>query len=558
MKVWTSLGRAVRLGRSDFVGQGGQGQVWARGDRAYKVATDPASVVPGGKVQELSRIAHPDVLRPLELLLDRRGGVVGHAMRFVPDTEVLCTLIPRSFRESQGLTPDDLLRLVGQLRELVVATHAAGCLVVDLHEMNYLVSSDWRRVYAIDVDSYQTPGFPATAQVDSIRDRHSPPGQFDRGTDWFAFAITAFQLLRGIHPYRGRHPDVADLDGRMIRNLSVLDPAVAVPRVVYPPDVVPEPWRRWFDAVLQRGARIAPPSSLSGPVRLVSARPVGGGDALDLIPLQTLPKPILGWAERLGVRAAWSADTAWVDGRPIPLPHRVDAVGFTPRTNRPVAAWIEDGALCLFDLLDRQPVPIALTASRVVGHRGRLLAHAGDQIVEVGWIEGARRLAAPKVVGQVLPRATALHRGCAVQDLLGRAWFTLFAADGGAHQVAVPELDGSRVVSAAYDGGVLVVVAAKGGRYRRLVVRFDAAHRDSDVRIVDDVAPARAQLVTLDRGVAVCLDEDERLELFARRPGDPRVKRLEDPALSADMHLHDGGGTLVATRGREVVRLGMR
>ena len=39
-------------------------------------------------------------------------------------------------------------------------------------------------------------------------------GVFDLA-HWFAFAVVTFQLFTGIHPYKGKHPSVLDLDARM-------------------------------------------------------------------------------------------------------------------------------------------------------------------------------------------------------------------------------------------------------------------------------------------------------------------------------------------------------
>jgi hypothetical protein len=558
VRVYLPGGAAVRLDRGDFVGQGGQGRVYARGDRAFKVYADPAHVVPPGKMRELAAVRDDDVLKPLESLVDRKGTVVGHTMRFVPDTEVLCTLFARTFREQHGVTPEVALALVRRLRRMVGAAHAASCLIVDLNEMNFLVSRDWKRLFAIDVDSWQTPQFAATALMESVRDRHSPKGRFSPDTDWFAFAITSFQLLRGIHPYKGAHPTIKGLDARMQANVSVLNPAVTLPRVVYPADVVPEVLNRWYDAVFERGLREPPPSAMAGVARLVSPAVVSvGGDALDVVPLGDFAAPVRGWFHHRGTTVVLAGAEAIVDGRPQPAPIRASAVGFTAQRNRPVLAWIEGGRVRLLNLLDRREVAIDLAGARVIAARGRLYVHSGPRIVELGFVEAAQLIPAPSVVAHVLEHATRLHQGCALQDVMGSAWVSAFAAPGVAHQLKLPELDGARVVHARYDRGVLMVVAVVGGAWKRFVFRFPTDHRTYDLRIVDS-EPRAPDFVTLDSGVCVALDEAEQLEVFFAEPGSADLRRVVDRALGGDMHLHDGGGTLVFTRGRAAGRLAVR
>ena len=124
----------------------------------------------------------------------------------------------------------------------------------------------WTKYCFIDVDSYQTPGFKATALMDSVRDRHCHNNQFTPDTDWFSFGIVSFQMFIGIHPYKGKHPDLADMDARMMQNISALNKAVSVPKVCYAFDVIPQAYLCWYKAVFEQGKRCAPPFDLNAPV----------------------------------------------------------------------------------------------------------------------------------------------------------------------------------------------------------------------------------------------------------------------------------------------------
>ena len=241
----------VRLDQSDFVGQGGEGKVYARGNTAYKIYADPSRMIPVAKIRELAALAHSDIVRPDEVLLDSNNRPVGYTMRRVQDAQPLCRLFTRAFRERKGVTQGQILALIRAFQETVQHVHDRGVLVVDMNEMNFLVDRDMQRVLFIDVDSYQTPGFPATAIMDSIRDRHS--ATYSAGTDWFSFAILAFQMFVGVHPYRGKHSTLADLDARMMANVSVLNRSVTVPATSYPLDTLPSAYRDWFEALFEQG-----------------------------------------------------------------------------------------------------------------------------------------------------------------------------------------------------------------------------------------------------------------------------------------------------------------
>src|SRR5579871_1643597 len=245
MKLFVKGRGPVELDQKDFLAQGGEGAIYVRGDLAYKVYANPAKMIPTAKIQELAALEQPTIIRPEEVLLNTASAPVGYTMGYVKEAAALCQLFTRAFRERKGLTPEVMAQLVQKLRQGVRFVHAHGMLIVDLHEMNFLVDLPLKEILFIDVDSYQTPGFPATALMDSVRDRHT--SGFSENTDWFSFGIVSFQLFVGIHPYKGKHPDGLDLDTRMQRNISVFNKAVSLPKVCYPLNAIPRAYRDWYE-----------------------------------------------------------------------------------------------------------------------------------------------------------------------------------------------------------------------------------------------------------------------------------------------------------------------
>jgi hypothetical protein len=153
------------------------------------------------KLRELSVLAEPNIIRPEKILLDARKTPVGYSMRYVDRARALCQIFPRAFRVRNNLSSGSIVSLVRRLQDGVRYVHSKGILIVDLNELNFLISDDFTEIYFIDVDSYQTPSFPATALMESVRDRHSHG--FSEKTDWFSFAVVSFQMFVGIHPYKG-------------------------------------------------------------------------------------------------------------------------------------------------------------------------------------------------------------------------------------------------------------------------------------------------------------------------------------------------------------------
>jgi serine/threonine protein kinase len=553
----------VRLGPADFVGQGGEASVYASGDLAFKIYTDPSKMISPAKIRELADLTAPNIVRPQSLLLDRQNQPVGYTMRRVRDAAVLCRLFNRTFRERQGLTPDAMLALVRKLQTGVRHVHDRGILIVDLNEMNFLLDGGpgvgrggAGELLFIDVDSYQTPGFPATAIMDSIRDRHATG--FSPETDWFSFGIVSFQMLVGIHPYKGKHPSLTNLDARMQGNVSVFNPHVTIPQVCYPFDGIPQALRDWYRAVFEDGKRLAPPTDLR-PVLHVAPTPqrLLGSDRLLIRELRRFPAEI-----HLPVPAQGTPTAVTAAGLSVgDTLHPVDGgarIGFTARMGAMMAAWLTDGKVTLYDVADRRTLPDEIEGEALTAYDGRIYVKNGTTLYEIGFLElpsGIR--AAAKPIGNVMAHATQLYDGVAVQSVLGACYVSVFPRPGRCHTVPIPELDGHRIVDARFENGVLMLVGIRDGRYDRLILRFDDHYRTYDVRAATDIAYAGLNFTVLDNGVCVHVNENEELELFTNRPGSQGMKVIVDPAVQG-MRLFRDGTQVLACKGDTLYAVSLR
>jgi hypothetical protein len=519
-------GKKVRLTQAEFKAQGGEGAVYIKGDIAYKVYADPAKMIPTAKIKELAVLTWPDIVRPQEILWDARKTPIGYSMRSVSDGLVLCQMFPKGFRERMGLTPDKALELVREFQRSVSHVHHSGLLIVDLNEMNFLVDPQFQHVYFIDVDSYQTPHFPATALMESVRDRHAQG--WNPGTDWFSFAVVSFQMLVGIHPYKGKHPSLKTLEERMCANVSVLNPSVSVPAACLPFDVIPSAYREWYAAVLERGQRVPPPD--------------------DPFVTITLPAPPM--------RAEHAGGTFVVE----PWPGRclTDRV-LTPQTHREIQATLEGHRVCLYDGHAQQEIPLDLMGERLMITEGRLYLKQGASLLEVDFVETPQRVwPRIRVVGSVLDQATQLFEGVSLQNLLGAWYASVLPSSGVCIQIRLPEMDGFQVIDAKFQGGVLMVVTSQAGRYRKWIFRFNAAYDGYDVRFCDDLQTLGINFVVLDHGVCLHLNDSEELELFPARMGAAGMKILSDPELGGDCQLLKDGSQALFSRDGHVYQFKLR
>ncbi len=549
--ILAQTGAAIDLTPDRFVAQGGQGKVFAADGWAYKVYHDPQDMVPAAKLAALGRLTAPEVVRPVDTLLDAQGQPVGFSMRHVADGHPLCRLFTKGFRQRHGLTDRHSAALAEGLRQALAHVHAHGVLVVDLNELNVLVGPRFASVALIDVDAWQTPGFPANALLDSVRDRHTQG--FDEGSDWFAWAVITFQLFVGVHPYKGGHPSLKGLEARMQANASVFDPAVSAPPSARPLAVIPDALRAWYRAVFQDGLRQPPPPVVPGAAAATITR-IPDGRAVAVTAVWTAPGAIHAAIEHLGTLVVVCADGVWVDRRKVgPRPPGPVAIGFGGRDHRPVIASVDQGRLRLFDAQRRADIDTDLGARAVTATRdGRLLALVGDSLVEVRLHPvGDRLLAAPRVLARVRPTATELLDGVAIERLPGGLQALVSPRAG---QVLTVPLPAGVVVDAQADGGVLAVCLQQGPQRVQLVVRLGPG--DPDVRTLPD-APGQASLLTLDRGVSL-LWADGALALFPSAPRAPGRREIVDPALQGELTLVPLGDQVGAVRGDTLYRLTLR
>lgn len=559
----------IRLSKQDFVASGGEADVYARGNVAYRVYQDPANMIPLGKMQELGEIRDSRIVKPEKLLLDSRGRPVGHTMRFLgkagEDVWVLCQLFPPPFRSRNSVTHDHILTLVGEMRGIFDAVHRAGVLLVDPNEMNFLVGKNFDSMFAIDAASYQTRHYPATAIMASVKDPQVKSNRFTEGSDWFGFACVSFQLFTGIHPFKGKHPSIRKMEDRMEAGISVFDSAVKLPKAVLPFSVIPPAYLEWYKAVLRDGKRMAPPVDFTGAVIITPVvRTLSGTKNLIFNDLLVLGGSVQGTWESMGSVVSVCADGIYRDQYKVhpAVPNLVGAV-FTPKLNKPMVAWLEPWMggqqIKVLDTVDKRVLDVPLVADQAMSTDQGIYIKVGGEIVEVILTEiGNKVLATTKVAASCLPQATTLYPGVCFQSMMGATYATLFPSSGLSYHSHLKELDEYKVTDAKADKNVLMVVAAKKGQYDRLIFRFSSNYQDYDVRVIEDITPMGLNFVSLDSGVCASINEDEDLELFSRKRGSSGVKVVKDPVLGADMRLFKHTGRVVFLRGNAVVHMKMR
>lgn len=569
-------GTEINLTQKEFIAKGGEGSIYGKGNIAYKVYEDPKKMIPVAKIQELSVLDNPNIIKPEIILLDAKNKPIGYTMRLLKDTKVLVSLFTNAFRLRNNIDDAAMLHLVKELQKLVSYIHSKNVLVVDLNEMNFLTDSRFKEIYAIDVNSYQTRNFPATAIMDTIRDRHMNGSNFNENTDWFSWAVIAFQMLIGIHPYRGNHPAFESLhknqrlNARMQQNVSVFNPKCTYPTICQPFDVIPPNLRSWFVEVFEKGYRGAPPNDYSAVVMAVARtiKNITGTNLFEIVEIQEFQEDILHVYSYLSSPVVITKKNIVIGKTSYKLPSTNAKVALTTKTQQPIVFWIDDGVKAM-DLKTQTMLNVPAMGSELFEIDGRIYLQNNTHIIELMISEfsnGNKIL--QKEVAKVMDvlGATQIHEGFIMQNVLGKYLGTFFPSSGQSFQMSFPEISDYQIIEAKHEKNLLVVVGKKinssksmntKGQYDRFVFRISSDYKTYDMWKVEDVPPTAINFTVGDHGIAVLMTEDEHLEAFSVNQKSS-IKSMVDNALDSDMRLCHRGSKIYFYKGKKLYSISMK
>ncbi|HTR49549.1 MAG TPA: hypothetical protein VMJ10_02515 [Kofleriaceae bacterium] len=271
-------GARVALDPGALLGQGGEAEVYdLRDGRVVKWWKPPEHPdfdgLPAAQAAAARRIAAaPARLRTLPgklpaavvvpsglALADKRGTrVVGYVMAKVAGEPLHAFGEPR-WRRDHAPAGDDVVAALLALHDAIAALHRAGVVIGDCNDLNVLV--DARRVWLIDVDSYQLPGFPCEMFSERFVDpRLCTPQQLvpvrphDTDSDWFAFAAMVVRTLLCVGPWAGVCKQTP-LPARALRRRSVLGDGIVYPRAARPIATLPDELVETLRAIFERDVR---------------------------------------------------------------------------------------------------------------------------------------------------------------------------------------------------------------------------------------------------------------------------------------------------------------
>ena len=530
-----------------FLAKGGEASVYQMQGNVLKIYHDSNKAIPENKIQELSVLnINPSIVAPKNLVYGKGNKIVGYVMSYVLGADPLCQFFPKAYKKRHSISQNDIAEMVKNSQSILDFIHSNDILVVDLNELNILAKRPPNANGAmtfIDVDSYQTKNFPATAIMESIRDRQIKGLKWDEGSDWFSWACIMFNLYTNIHPYMGKHPSYTGekngrsrLEQRMDDNISIFDKDVSYPKgVVNDFGVIPRRHLDWFKSVFVHGDRMPPPlPDMSVPLVVDSQINIIRGNVnFDVVETLNFEEDIIAVFSLFGSQYYTTRNYVYREGRQIlskTSPNK--AVGFSDKM-QPVI--MSDAVL--YDK-DGNKI-LSVTSNEFFGRNGKIynLNHDSLNLIETKTLN--HKIFANESKLDSVSFAAKKFDGVVIQNLLGQVHLTIPYDEKKSCTVKVEELNDYRILDARSEDKFTVIVAEKGGKYSRFIVIIDYGSKTYHIKETKNVMFDIINFTVI-RGMCILMIDSNSIALFK----DLKTIRLIDntPFDSSCVLFNDGNG----------------
>jgi serine/threonine protein kinase len=515
------------LTKNDFVSSGGQGSIYAKKGVAYKIYNDPTYVIPDKKIQELSVLSNSNIIRPIDVIVDDNNKSIGYTMNYIKGTYALCQLFNKAFKDRNALKTQTVMDIIGKMRDTIHNIHQNNILIVDLNEMNFLIDKAFSIAYFIDVDSYQTQSYKAQVIMESIRDRHCK-NMFSEVTDWFSFGIVSFQMFVGIHPYKGKHPKYNDINDRMMRNISVFNKDVSVPKIIPQFDIIPKRYLDWYKLMFDKGDRLPPPF-----------------DGIVIPVIATIKKQFQSTKFKItNVYDGKGKDVGACEiygGKVFTYDSIKNSAIIIDRKSltKFVASIRPDGMLEILNHDTREIISDSYKADEIFQIDGNFYVKNEGYVAIIEIIQNKTRfIVSIKQIAFLLENATKIYDNVVIQDLLGSCYVSIF--NGTAHhQINIKELNKKRITDAKHMNKILMIVYEEKGEYKKVVIKFDELYRQYKIMNTYDESDRTLNFITLNKGICAHINNG-RMELFSNNMDDARMNVIDDNSIEDFILITDG------------------
>ena len=557
-------GKTIALKDKDYVTAGGEGIIYKQNNLIYKLYHKSISSQQEKKLKYLSILNKANIVSPKDILYDANNNPVGYTMPFVDDASTLALLFASSFKKRNNITEKNIADIFFDMRSTVQYIHDNNIEIVDFNELNVLISnSGFSKSYFLDVDSYQTKDFPATAIMPSIRDYTS--SIFDENTDWYSFAVLMFELYTGIHPYMGVHPKYNfknnircdNIEERCKNKISVYNKDVKYPAFVKL-NSIPKNIDDWFISVFEKGDRYAPPEDIGS---IAIKKPTVTTQYTNTGLIETLLKEYDSDINKV----------AFINGQILVATNKFYYYGnittgkiyakeipyiIEQQGNVTLAHINVDKNILKFSTDMNTTSEITLdNFKKITVMNNRIFVIMNDSLIEYDYTKYTKSLAV-KFQWSIISNASKFFNNCMYCDNFGSAIFYLPEIKDNNKVMyikSVKELNKHSIMDAFYTNKTLVVISLFENKYYKTIIKFDDVfisyliiQEECQMQEINATVTGNGMLLTYDSNIDI-------LELSASHNTDRKAFKI-----STDMQFTSKGNEILAFKDNKLYNVSLK
>ena len=549
-------GKEIKLDKQDYIQEGGEGIVYAKGGIVYKIYHNLQDVLPVKKYNELSVLNRDNILTPQEYIQDKKNNTIGFTMRQVSNTVPLARIFTTGYRDRNNITPDKSILLVQNMAETIQYIHEKNILIVDGNEFNYLIDGkEFIIPYFIDVNSYKTISFDATVIMPSIRDWTSKI--FTKESDWFSFAIIATQIFTGIHPFKGSHKnfDRTDLKGRMIKCKSIFNKEVNLPPITRDFSLIPTEYMDWFISLFEKGQRSQAPTVKTKLIQKAQTIILTGKDKFIIDIIFSTNDLIAGCDFILGNKIVYTDKNIYLNKTKYSLSS--NTAGIIYYDNIPYSVDTENNKLKIVNLQSNEIIDCNILAEKKLIIDNRLYVISGGKFSEINIKSFNNKLfIGVKTAWDILTNSISIFRNIIYSDILGACYLYIPYQENYCSITSIPELNKHKIIDAKYENRLCVLTTFYDSVYNRVTIKFNESMNSYTLKIEKDIILTGVNFICLPNGIYLIYTGEGDL-IIGNKKSD-QTKILTDIKIDSIMNLCHSGNDVYYYNDKSLFNLKMK
>lgn len=560
MKVIVN-GQSYHLNQNNSV-SGGEGTVYVEHGKAFKIYHDPKKMIPLGKFQELQNIKNPNVIKPEELIYDYHQNIIGYTMKPLYNTVSLSRVLTTDYQNGNSISHNDLINIMLSIKKLIEDIHNAKCLMVDINDSNILVDKDLN-VYIIDVDSFQTPNYKATALQEYAKDFSVKNYQFSELSDWYSFALLSFRLLIGIHPFLGRwskynKKDIQNsLEYRSTHNISILNPEVVFPKSVRDFSFIPKHYYQWFIELFEKGKRLNPPNDIGSIVSNAKDLIISLNQTIQFKKIAELNKNIKQIYSFFNQTVYLNESSVFFNNQYTSITKGKKVIIFNQK-NEPLLLKINSSKLESYNLVTHTiKLYDNIEAEDIFVFYNTLFIKNQSNFTTYSLLNFSEDFFAVKQNITIMPFSSHVYDGCIYQNTMNKAWFYLVHDKETLPIVKINELDSKKIINAKYMNQMLYVVYEDNNEYIHKLFKMNHNFSEYKLIMTQHLDHSHINLTVNEKGIVLFSYLDNLLYVYFNHYENDKFREIQDNNFFINMNLFSKSSSICIYINNEVYQISL-